>query len=118
MDLEAEPANHILPHVQHGLASRGMDQFNRLERLFDDNWQAASGLQALQTDLDGLHCPPRAIVEAYRGPTSLLSIGIIHFAIINTGREDRTRSRFPARIGANNDVLPICTLDNQLAQQG
>ena len=116
--LQTDAADHVLAHVEDGLAGRGAEDLHRLD-LLDRTYRRAGGrdegvLRRLGHDP---HRRPVGVGEAGRAPAGLLEPRVVGLAHVEVGGEDRAGGGPPLVVGPDRLDAPVGVLDAELAQE-
>ncbi len=113
-----EPTDHVLPHVQDILSIGTIKNGYRLQRFLYADIRVLLCCQFARRSLHHIGSFPCAVVETVRVPTFHLEAGIIFFAIKLVICDDRSfRGDFPRRITDDRRLRPVCIFDPKLRKQ-
>ena len=116
--LQPHEADHVLAHVEDGLAGRRAEDLHRLQLLDRTHRRAGRGDEPVLRRLGhDAHRGPAGVVEAGRAPAGLLEPRVVGLAHVEVGGEDRAGRRLPLLVGADRLDPAVGVLDPQLAQQ-
>ena len=114
---EADPAHHVLSHVEDRIASGRFQNFHR-RNLFHgfDRRSRGSYEFCFWCGQNGYRLPI-LIVESGFVPAGLFEPRVVGFAVIDVGFEDRTRCRFPSVIAANDLLCAVLVSDDEVREE-
>ena len=114
---EADPAHHILSHVENRVARGRIQHFHRLDFFHGFDRRPRRSDQLRFRRFQHAHRFPVLVVKPWVVPGRRLEPRVVRFAVINVRHEHRTGRGFPLFVAAHNLLLAILICNDQQRQQ-
>ena len=117
LDLEPQPADHVLAHVDDRVARRRLEDLDWSHRLDPADRRPRGGDEIVLAVIDDPDPRPLPVVEADVGPARALQARVVGLAVVDLGHQDGTGGGLPARVAADGLPSPILVGDLDLQEQ-